>query len=692
MRMRKPPRAEGGPGAAPPATDVAHVLEASRAVNSVLEVREALHVVLASAKHLLDAHEGSVMLLGLDRRLRIVASEGIPPEVAAEAAIPLGEGVSGRVAETGQPALLGRTPEEGAFRSFVPKERALLSGISVPLRAAGVTVGVLNLNLVHGDRMFTEADVGLAQVFAEQAAMAIHKAQLLEEARRRAGGLERLLAAGRSLVGTLDAEALLARILDGALELAGSGGGVVLLVDEQSGRLLRGVYRGIGRDEVRAILGRPGFGELLRAESPVVAGTAGHAVLEGLGGEGAAATVLTARGEGTTRTMLLLLGGEAPDGSRLGLLQSYTSHAGLAVRGAQLHAQLSSKESELASIVRSMANPVVVVDGEGKVIAANPAAEDLFSISVEFVKGQPVRGVLGDERVEGLLTGEAGGPVEVGAGRPVSRTWKARVSVMQATPQGGGGRVLVMDDVTAEREAEKLKADFVALVGHELRTPLTLVKGFIKTLIRRGEHMSPEQVREALGTADAQTQRLERLIEDLLYVSRIETSRPTLHLETADLVELVRKLLEEFHEREPGRTFRLESPHSVRLTMDRTKIEQVAYHLLDNACKYSAAETSVTVRVVDGGEQVEVSVTDRGRGILSADIPRLFERFHQVDSSSTREHGGTGVGLFICRSLVEAHGGRIAVESIWGKGSTFRFTIPKGQTQEISPFGMPAAR
>jgi signal transduction histidine kinase len=222
-----------------------------------------------------------------------------------------------------------------------------------------------------------------------------------------------------------------------------------------------------------------------------------------------------------------------------------------------------------------------------------------------------------------------------------------------------------------------MKADFVAVAGHELRTPLTLVKGYIKTLLIRRDRMDHDQITEALMTADAQAHRLERLIEDLLSISGLEGSRPAIHLEQVDLVATIAKLVEEIKRSEGDRTFTIEGPATVPVRIDATKVEQILYHLLANACKYSDPPKPVSVVVTDRQAEVEVAVIDRGIGILSSNLPHLFDRFYQVDNSSTRAHGGTGIGLYIAKRLVEAHGGHIRAESIWGKGSTFRFTIPK---------------
>jgi two-component system, OmpR family, phosphate regulon sensor histidine kinase PhoR len=707
MRFRRSGKPAEPPAPRRHALDTNALLAASQAVNSALGVAESLRVVLQSAKSLVEAHEGSVMLLDDDGFLRVLVSEGIPPPAVSETRIKLGEGVAGRVASTGQPLLIQAQPREGEFESFVEKDRTLTSAISVPLRAGGRTVGVLNLNLTSGGRSFTASDLQVAQIFGEQAAMAIRKTQLLEQAETRGEDLSLLFEVSKGLIGTIGVESLLTRVLDGAARFAGARAGFVCLFDEAEQRLSVGVYQGVGRDEVREVLSKPGFAGLFAgpggpagADALQVFAAKDRDVLASIAHDDEHCIAIPMKVEVKVRALMILLTSD-PGPNRVRLLEAYSAQAGLAIRNAQLYDRLGDKEAELSSIVYSIANPIVLVDGAGRLLVANPAAEELFSFSTDFIKGRPIKGVLDQPALEALLLGEPTDPdnppeneMEVSLGKPVPRIWKARASrirSLEARGMGGaGGRILVLEDVTQEREMETMKADFVAVVGHELRTPLTIIKGFVKTLIRRGDTMEPEQRQEALRATDAQTQRLERLIEDLLYVSRIETSRPTLHLGQDDLVGCMEKLLTEFQGREPGRTFTLEAPVSLQMMLDRTKTEQIIYHLLDNACKYSPADAPVAVAVIDRSGEVEVKVSDRGVGIVSGEISRVFERFRQVDSSSTRERGGTGVGLYICKSLVTAQGGRIWVESVWGKGSTFSFTLPKGLMNAPKQFPMPS--
>jgi PAS domain S-box-containing protein len=680
-RNRPSPEAQQPQASELPAGSLSALLTASQAVTSVLQLGEALKVVLHSARELLQAHQGSVMLLEAGE-LRILAGEGLPKDVAENTVLKLGEGVAGKVAQTGTPLLLDKPPSERDFESFVAPDRPITSAIVVPLKASGTTVGVLNLNRVDKADPFTDDDFRIAQVFAEQAALAIYRAKLLDVATKRGEDLSLMLEVSKALLGVLELEPLMNRILDGAVTLVGSRAGFLALHDEATSRLSLVVFHGIARHEVRDLLMKPGFLDEFSGDAKTRS-LADSPFFEGLGSDDEFFFMTPLRIETRTRGLLLLIG-PSPDADRLDLSKAYFAQAALAIRNAQLYAQVDEKETELASIVYSIPNPMIVVDSKGRLVAANPAAEELFAFTTDFQKGNSIAGSLGHPELEELLTGDSNAAIEVQAGMPETRIWSARASsILTPDAKAGGGRVLVMHDVSTQKDMERMKGDFVAIIGHELRTPLTLIKGYLKTLMMRGDDMKPESRLEALETAEAQARRLERLIEDLLYVSQIETSRPDVHVEAVDLVDIANEILREFKAREPKRTFNFTGPSSLPATADRTKCEQILFHLIDNAVKYSDDEDPVEVAVAEKEDVFSISVKDEGIGILSEDIDTVFQRFHQVDTSSTRRYGGTGVGLYICKAFVEAHGGRIKVESAWGRGSKFTFTLPKNLKREV---------
>ena len=465
-----------------------------------------------------------------------------------------------------------------------------------------------------------------------------------------------------------DLNNVLVRIFDAAEKLFGAKAGFCALFEGDHARIAH--YRGIDREALRHASLDPGFKELVTSPTLRI-DPATHPVVAGLTGGAETAVGLPLMAGGTRLGHVVILLGEAPDPTGRALLTGFANHVALSIRSAELAQRIADREEQLASVVHSMPDPAIVVDDVGCFLMVNGAASELFHLAGNFEVGQPVAGRLGNSILEAMLGGQdhRDGQLELALGSP-ARAYHAAIRRVHGADGRILGRVMVLDDVTSEREAAQIKADLVAVIGHELRTPLTVMKGYIRTMLRRGISIDDKARDLALRALDTNADRLERLIEDLLLMSAIETSRPTLHLEPADLCEVVAaRASDRVQVRKPRR--------DVTVLVDRPKLEQVLSHLLDNALKYS--DGTVVLEVADRGEEVEISVTDSGPGVFSGDIPLLFERFQQLDGTSTRAHGGTGIGLYICKRLVEALGGRIWCESRLGLGSRFAFTVPKDQ-------------
>ena len=237
--------------------------------------------------------------------------------------------------------------------------------------------------------------------------------------------------------------------------------------------------------------------------------------------------------------------------------------------------------------------------------------------------------------------------------------------------------VVVVRDVTRERQTDELKADFVASVSHELRTPLTPIKGFLMTLLREDRDFAQDRRREYYKLMLMQSQRLERLIEDLLEVTRLEAGAGLVDATAIDAVDLVRQVVDRFTSEDPDRTVHVVAPdHAVYCRGDWMRTDQVLGNLLSNALRYAPPHEPVEVRLVPQGREVIFEVRDWGPGIPMDEQSRIFERFHRVGHYMTREPGGAGLGLYLAKRLVEAMGGRIWVSSRLGHGSVFSFALP----------------
>jgi PAS domain S-box-containing protein len=242
------------------------------------------------------------------------------------------------------------------------------------------------------------------------------------------------------------------------------------------------------------------------------------------------------------------------------------------------------------------------------------------------------------------------------------------------------GRMLVFRDITREREVEQMKTDFVSIVSHELRTPLTSIRGSLQLVLgRSGQSELASRTRELLDISLKNSERLIRLINDILDISKIEQGSIQLRrvsLAPADLCYAAAQEVAAFADSR-GISIEVHADEDLpRISADRDRALQVLANLLSNAIKFSEPGQPVELSASISSGAISFAVRDHGRGIAPDDHQRIFEKFHQIDSSLTRNVGGTGLGLAICKALVEEHGGRVWVESALGQGATFAFTLP----------------
>jgi len=253
----------------------------------------------------------------------------------------------------------------------------------------------------------------------------------------------------------------------------------------------------------------------------------------------------------------------------------------------------------------------------------------------------------------------------------------------------GNARLFEKERETIARleELDQLKSDFVATVSHELKTPLTAIIGAAKTVSRKGTSMAPEQHASFLEMIERQSQRLLRLVEDILTTSQIESGVPRVSRELVDLRQLATDVVTDLREAKVGwgRSVEVEAdPEQPHAWGDTMGLRHVLSNLVENALKYSSQESKVIVRVIETLDAARLEVADEGVGISKEKLQEIFDRFRQVDSSSTRRVGGFGLGLFIVKNLVDAHGGQIEVDSRVGEGSTFVVHLPKRESDRGS--------
>jgi two-component system phosphate regulon sensor histidine kinase PhoR len=343
---------------------------------------------------------------------------------------------------------------------------------------------------------------------------------------------------------------------------------------------------------------------------------------------------------------------------------------------------LQHERDRLAAILEAMVEGVLVTDGEGRIVLANRALREMFLVGRDVVGQSPIEAVRDAELHEVLAEASrtrapASRELAVGGVRP--RKVMARVAPLEAAGQGA---VAVLSDVTELRRLETLRRDFVANVSHELRTPIAAVRAAVETLLD-GALERPEAAREFVAIIERHTERLHRLVEDLLELSRIEARELKLSLEPVEPAGAMARVAELFDLAAGSKRIRLVRDVAEalpRVHADRHALEQVLSNLIDNAIKYSPEGATVTVRARRYGEGVRLSVEDTGPGIEARHLPRLFERFYRVDAGRSRQLGGTGLGLAIVKHLAEAMDAAVSVDSTPGRGTTFHVDLQPART------------
>jgi len=333
---------------------------------------------------------------------------------------------------------------------------------------------------------------------------------------------------------------------------------------------------------------------------------------------------------------------------------------------------LERERSETAALVATMAEGVLACDGRGSVVTANPAARRLLDFRPD--EGLPpvtelFRARAARDAVEAALAGTASDGIEVEIG--------PRRLLLSAQPLQRGGAVLVLHDLTAVRRMEAARRDFVANVSHELKTPLTVVRGYAETLL--GDEPASDVRRSFVTSILTNATRMQRLVDDLLDLSRIESGAWTPHPETVAIGPVAEQVWAEIGPSgsAAGRAFALDvAADAAAVSADPEALRQVLRNVLENAARYTPPGGVVTVRSRRHGGMVAMEVSDTGPGIAGEHLPRIFERFYRADPARSRELGGTGLGLAIVKHLVEAHGGRVEADSRLGEGTTIRIALP----------------
>ncbi len=737
--------------------------EMAQAISSALDLDALLHTVYQQVGRLFDTTNFFIATYeeGDEEWTLAFSREHGEPEPQARYSIY--QGLTGYIIRNRRPLLFRTTEESAEFHREHGIERVgeqAKSWMGVPIIAADQVLGVMAVQSYDRENLYSPEDLSILTTIAAQVAVAMRNAQLyqqlvdfsnelearveertrdLEEAlqqltleRDRAETLYRITS---ELGATLDLE----RVLDHALHLFADAmdvrHGTIMLLDQETGYLtLRAV---LGPEEEQARRGTRTFfkrgvglaGWVLENRKPVLIPDVTKdprwlqvedrplpirsvvAAPLSLGG-GDIMGVLTLGhpevGHFTEDHLQLVIAAAAQIAVAVNNSDLY---AYITEQADQLGSMLQSQQEEAAknrAILESIADGVLVLDHNGKVLLINPAAEELLGVSAIAIEGEHFRHMLGlgettaqRELARGLYS-ELRRYLERAQREPTSlqpvtvrleaekRVLAVNIAPLITTVGDVPGLVAALRDISREAEVERLKNEFISTVSHELRTPMTSIKGYTDLLFLGMAGGLTDTQRNFLQIIKTNADRLTALVNDILDISRIETGRIRLTIEALDLVEIINNVVLSFREQYREKNLELiwEPPDELpQVRGDAARVTQILTNLVSNAWQYTLPGGKVTITVQPNDGFLQVNVSDTGIGIGEDDLDRIFDRFYRVDDPVVEEAGGTGLGLSIVKMFVEMLGGQIWVESELGVGSTFSFTLPLVTTEvpEIEP-------
>lgn len=518
---------------------------------------------------------------------------------------------------------------------------------------------------------------------------------------------EYLLEISRALTAQLDLDTVLSKVLQAATELIG-GQGALIAVREPDGRFIIRASRGypprLQEYFARLLTDIPNQVDPFQFRIPGLETKLQEIAFQtGLPFSQIVALPMRIGNELIGVLLVMRAYGTAFSTDDRRILASFADQAAIAVHNAQLYQSLAQEKRRLDAILESSADGVMILDPGQRITVFNRALAEITGWSAAEAIGRHHDDVIVWARLDtemDLSRATAGGwPLAQRRGS------KTALYVEGDLRRRNGGVVSVgityaplldregklvniianVRDITRFREADRLKSTFVSVVSHELKTPVATILGYAETLARPDAVWDSGTIRELANVIQEEARRLDRLITDLLDASRIQARALPLKEEEVDLEMLARRVAQRFQPQTDRHEIRVRFPPDFPIVRgDPLRLEQVLNNLVSNAIKYSPNGGTVRIRGQVRPDEVIVTVSDEGIGIPPTEQGRIFDPFYRVDEGPVRQAGGVGLGLYLARAIVEAHGGRIWVESEPGKGSTFAFSLPR-PTYSLAP-------
>ncbi|MFL5769619.1 MAG: PAS domain S-box protein [Chloroflexota bacterium] len=563
------------------------------------------------------------------------------------------------VLRTGQPDMDFEVTDEMLAAAAVDEEQleiirwlGLRSWLCVPIVAGDQTLGAITLVAAESGRRFGPEDVGFAENLAARVALAISNAKAFREAVR----YKRVLDATLDAVVVFDPATL-------RISYVNQG------VQDQLGYAAEDL---VGADATKVVVELDAIG-LRGLVEPLVTGTM----------DARTATLSYRHKDGRTVPVEVLLQHVTPAGE-VGRIVAVARDVGDRLEAQANLRRLAESEharaAELNAVIRAIGDGIFVCDADGRISLSNPAAEAMFP-DVHEQTYEEILEQVDDPEGEAPRLGEIGAPVELRARAPEERWIElSTYPVVREPDDGDGGEpppetIVMLRDVTAGRKAQAIRDTFIGVLSHELRTPVTTIYAGSKVLSRDGDQLPDETRREIFSDIVVESERLHRLVEDVIAMTRFGEDEGDVGTEPVLVQRILPAVIRSERARWPGVTFELNMrPGLPTAIADPTYVEQVVRNLLSNAAKYGGVGTTVRVDVDSDAEEVTVRVIDDGPGFPEEEVDRVFELFFRSRGTAATA-AGAGIGLFVCARLIRAMGGRIWASPLPDGGSEFAFTL-----------------
>jgi len=666
--------------------------EIARALTATLDLDEVLPLILESLSQVVAYDSASIFLLE-GQQLVIRAWRGFEhPEAVRNLTLPVeGSHIMARVVARREPLVCADVQQEEGWQN-IPGVPVIHGWIGAPLVARGQVVGVLTVDNFQPNA-YTEEDALAVAAFADHAAIAIANAQLLRQTQRQLEEVAFLHRTGQALAASLEMEDVLHSLLESVRDHFKVEAASVALVDEQTRDLVFRVATGAAADQVVGVRLKPGqgiAGWVAQSGLPIVVPSVDRDPRWYPG--------VDQQTGFRTRTLLAVpirLGNEVLgvleainpvegswDEGGIKLLLNVAALAASAIQNARHFNRARDAEERYSNLFESSADPILITDARGQITDVNRRFclmlgytreellhQEMFSLIVhsERAQGWLERALQGEDILGDLEVRHRDGrifPFEVRA----TRVFHAHTPYIQ----------WVLHDIAERLRLERVREDLTHMIVHDLRNPLSSIMSSLELIRARIQDPTMDIPLDRLfAVAQRSGERLFGLIDSILDVARLESGKAELNYQLIDVEDLVREAVEQLRPVAVGRDIHMNFyvPQGLPLvSADRNLLLRTLTNLLDNAIKFTPPEGEIRVTVERlSADMLRFAVSDTGPGIPLEHRERIFDRFARLPNERVR---GTGIGLAFCKLAVEAHGGRIWVESQPGKGSTFFFTLP----------------